>query len=77
VTSYKIRAGDIFLWGNFQTMHTATPIEYPDEDGKRRMLYRMSTNCIPDLYQEQQPASETAHGQTAEGGLHAQSERMK
>jgi taurine dioxygenase len=49
VTSYKVRVGDILLWDNFQTLHTATPIEYSDEDGKRRLLYRISTKGIPDL----------------------------
>ena len=48
-TSYKIEVGDIFLWDNFQTLHSATPIEYSDEDGKRRLLYRISTKGLPDL----------------------------
>lgn len=48
-TSYKVEAGDIFLWDNFQVLHSATPIEYSDEDGKRRLLYRISTKGIPDL----------------------------
>lgn len=48
-TSYKIEAGDIFLWDNFQTLHSATKIEYSDEDGKRRLLYRISTKGLPDL----------------------------
>jgi len=48
-TSYKIEAGDIFLWDNFQTLHSATEIEYSDEDGKRRLLYRISTKGVPDL----------------------------
>jgi len=51
-TSYKIEAGDIFLWDNFQTLHSATAIEYSDEDGKRRLLYRISTKGLPDLCQE-------------------------
>lgn len=49
VTSYKIEAGDIFLWDNFQTLHSATSIEYSEEDGKRRLLYRISTKGLPDL----------------------------
>lgn len=55
VSSYKVRVGDIFLWDNFQTLHTATPIEYSDDDGKRRLLYRISTKGIPDLCQQWQP----------------------
>lgn len=48
-TSYKVNAGDILLWDNYQTMHTAVPIEYSDDDGKRRLLYRISTRGIPAL----------------------------
>jgi taurine dioxygenase len=55
VNSYKVRVGDIFLWDNFQTLHTATPIEYSDEDGKRRLLYRISTKGIPELCQFWKP----------------------
>ena len=49
VTEYKVKPGDIFLWDNFQVLHTATPIEYSDEPGKRRMLLRISTKGKPDL----------------------------
>lgn len=56
VTSYKIQVGDLILWDNFQVMHSATPIEYTDEPGKRRMLYRISTKGIPDLCRVPMPA---------------------
>ncbi|MBV9841071.1 MAG: TauD/TfdA family dioxygenase [Sphingomonadaceae bacterium] len=49
VTRYKIGVGDLFLWDNFQTLHSATPIEYSDEPGKRRLLYRISTKGLPPL----------------------------
>lgn len=52
VTSYKVGVGDIFLWDNFQLLHSATPIEYSDEPGKRRLLYRISTKGIPALCEE-------------------------
>jgi len=55
-THYKIEAGDIFLWDNFQTLHSATEIEYSDEDGKRRLLYRISTKGIPDLCRQAEAA---------------------
>ncbi|WP_313807650.1 TauD/TfdA family dioxygenase [Sphingobium sp.] len=45
--SYKVQAGDIVLWDNFGTVHCATPIEYSDEDGKRRLLHRISTKGMP------------------------------
>jgi taurine dioxygenase len=48
-TSYKVRAGDVVLWDNFGTVHCATPIEYSAEDGKRRLLQRISTKGLPAL----------------------------
>jgi taurine dioxygenase len=47
--SYKILPGDIVLWDNFGTVHCATPIEYSSEDGKRRLLHRISTKGVPGL----------------------------
>ena len=52
VNAVKVGKGDILLWDNYQTMHTATAIEYSDEDGKRRLLYRISTKGIPDLFKQ-------------------------
>lgn len=49
VTRYKVEVGDIFLWDNFQVLHSATPIEYSDDPGKRRLLYRISTTGVPNL----------------------------
>ncbi|SCW59756.1 taurine dioxygenase [Sphingobium faniae] len=49
VTRYKVETGDIFLWDNFQVLHSATPIEYSDEPGKRRLLHRISTKGAPAL----------------------------
>lgn len=48
--SCKVEQGDVFLWDNFQVLHTATPLEYSDLPGKRRLLYRISTKGLPDLY---------------------------
>ena len=47
--SYKAVAGDIILWDNFGTVHCASQIEYSAEDGKRRLLYRISTRGLPEL----------------------------
>lgn len=44
---YKLEVGDIILWDNFQTVHSATPIEYTDEPGMRRLLHRISTKGLP------------------------------
>ena len=52
VNSYKVEAGDILLWDNFQVLHSATPTEYSDEPGKRRLLYRISTKGVPALCAE-------------------------
>jgi taurine dioxygenase len=48
-TRYKAQAGDIFLWDNFQVLHSATPIEYSDSPGRRRLLYRISTKGVPGI----------------------------
>lgn len=49
-TAYKVEAGDIVLWDNFGTVHCASPIEYSNEDGKRRLLHRISTKGVPAFY---------------------------
>ncbi|MBV1688915.1 TauD/TfdA family dioxygenase [Novosphingobium sp. G106] len=54
--AYKVMPGDLFLWDNFSTMHRATPIEYSDEPGKRRLLYRISTRGMPSSIQSRKPA---------------------
>ena len=48
-TEYKVVPGDIVLWDNFSTVHRAAPIEYSNEPGKRRLLYRISTKGLPAL----------------------------
>lgn len=47
--SYTARAGDVLLWDNNATLHSATPIEYSDAPGKRRRLLRISTKGLPAL----------------------------
>lgn len=49
--SYKVMPGDLLLWDNFGTVHTASPIEYSDAPGKRRRLQRISTKGMPALCQ--------------------------
>jgi taurine dioxygenase len=46
---YKLRPGDLMLWDNFSLVHSATPIEYSDERGKRRLLHRISTKGLPPV----------------------------
>jgi taurine dioxygenase len=47
--TYKVMPGDVVLWDNFSTVHCASPIEYSDAPGKRRLLYRISTKGLPAL----------------------------
>ncbi len=49
VTQYKVEVGDIFLWDNFQVLHSSTAIDFSDEPDKRRLLYRISTKGAPAL----------------------------
>lgn len=48
-TSYIVGVGDIVLWDNFGTVHCASPIAYTNEQGKRRLLHRISTKGLPRL----------------------------
>ena len=41
--------GCILVWDNFSVMHSATRTEYSNEDGKRRLLHRISTRGAPPL----------------------------
>jgi taurine dioxygenase len=47
--SYRMVRGDIMIWDNFAVAHSATPIEYSDEPGKRRILERISTKGRPTI----------------------------
>jgi taurine dioxygenase len=44
---YKLEVGDLILWDNFAVVHSATPLDYSDEPGKRRLLHRISTKSLP------------------------------
>ena len=46
----RVEAGTILIWDNFAVMHCATRTEYSDDDGKRRLLYRISTKGRPPVY---------------------------
>lgn len=46
----KAEVGDILIWDNFATMHSATALEYSAAEGKRRLLYRISTTGLPLAY---------------------------
>lgn len=47
--AYTARSGDLLLWDNYALIHTATPIEYSLEDGRRRLLHRISVKGLPGL----------------------------
>lgn len=52
VSEYRLQPGDILIWDNFSVMHRATPIEYTDEPGKRRLNYRISVKGVPSFADE-------------------------
>lgn len=45
----KAESGSIVIWDNFSVMHSATPTEYSNEEGKRRLLHRISTRGLPPV----------------------------
>jgi len=45
----KLMPGDVLIWNNVSVMHRATPIEYSDEPGRRRLNYRVSLKGKPDF----------------------------
>jgi taurine dioxygenase len=61
----KARAGDILIWDNLATLHSATPLEYSHEDGKRRVLLRISTNGLPPTHADRRPAFVKPEGVTS------------
>ena len=46
---YQAQPGDILVWDNLSTLHSATPIEHSSEAGKRRLLLRFSTRDVPGV----------------------------
>ncbi|WP_340315845.1 TauD/TfdA dioxygenase family protein [Rhizorhabdus argentea] len=46
-SAYKLMPGDLLIWDNLSVMHRATPIEFTDEPGKRRLNYRISLKGPP------------------------------
>jgi taurine dioxygenase len=61
----KAQTGDVLIWDNLATVHAATPIEYSAEDGKRRVLLRISTNGLPPMYSHLAPAFVKPEGATS------------
>jgi alpha-ketoglutarate-dependent taurine dioxygenase len=43
----KLMPRDVLIWDNFSTMHRATPIDYSDAPGERRLNYRISLKGGP------------------------------
>ena len=43
----KLMPRDVLIWDNFSTMHRATPIDYSDAPGERRLNYRISLKGVP------------------------------
>lgn len=49
VSQYKLMPGDVLIWDNFSVMHRATPIQYSDDEGRRRLNYRISVKGVPSF----------------------------
>lgn len=45
----RVDKGTILIWDNFAVMHCATATDYSDEDGRRRLLHRISTKGLPPV----------------------------
>lgn len=52
----KANTGDVLIWDNHCVMHAASFIEHSLEDGKRRVLHRISTTGLPPIFQDRAPA---------------------
>jgi taurine dioxygenase len=46
----RVEVGTILIWDNFSVIHCATPTEYSNDDGKRRLLHRISTKGLPPVH---------------------------
>lgn len=57
---YRAKPGDLLLWDNYPLIHTATPIDYSLEDGRRRLLHRISVKGMPELLDPQSAAATAA-----------------
>jgi taurine dioxygenase len=55
--SAKADARTILMWDNYAVIHSATPTDYSDEDGRRRLLYRISTRGLPAVLRPGEPSS--------------------
>ena len=47
---HKYRVGDLVIWDNLQTMHSATPIGVATSDADSRLLWRISVRGKPGIY---------------------------
>ncbi|MGE0383108.1 MAG: TauD/TfdA dioxygenase family protein [Gammaproteobacteria bacterium] len=60
VLSVKASAGDILIWDDLSTLHSATPVPYTDEAGQRRLLLRYSTRDMPPEFAVASPFASPA-----------------
>ncbi|OHV44541.1 TauD/TfdA family dioxygenase [Pseudofrankia sp. BMG5.36] len=53
----EARAGvdDVLIWDNWSVVHSATRTHYSDRDGERRLVHRISTRGIPQVYADRAP----------------------
>ncbi len=49
VLRYRYTVGDIAIWDNAQTLHSAVPIAFADTAPQRRLLWRISVKGLPPI----------------------------
>jgi alpha-ketoglutarate-dependent taurine dioxygenase len=52
----KLQTGDVLIWDDLTTLHSATPLKYSDADGERRRLQRICVCGLPPVYADRRPA---------------------
>lgn len=56
---HKYRVGDVAIWDNAQTLHSAVPIDVATSEEDSRLLYRISVKGLPRVCQESVPHAST------------------
>lgn len=66
----KLTTGDVLIWDDLATLHSATPLKYSDAPGERRILQRICVCGLPPVYADRPgafaPPPEGAHSHAFE-----------
>jgi taurine dioxygenase len=49
VLRYRYAVGDVAIWDNAQTLHSAVPIDFAESAPQRRLLWRISVKGLPPI----------------------------